>query len=265
MARYRKRNPKVHKMKKIMRKGKAKGMLAMIRQVASKVLQRKAETKYVAQALITDTVVPNTIISNLLLTTLPRLDAGVQSNQRTGARISNIRGRTIFTFWIDNAQSPNCNNIFVKLFFLQSKQIKDYTKAGSLTPGTLLDNGDGTTTDWSNPVAGFPFQYNQMPISNENFRGRTKTLRLVKNTGEPNAIGGDVVSPNTYGKISCTYIHHWYRKAPAIYENGTGSGSQFPTNFAPLWSVVAFQADSSHKSDGEVYMTVRNEMYFKDV
>jgi len=106
-----------------------------------------------------------------------------------------------------------------------------------------------------------------MPISNENFIGRTKTLKLVKNVGGPNAIGGDVVSPNTYGRVSATYIHHWHKKERVTYENNvTNPALAYPTNFCPLWGVVAFSADSSQKlGENTIFMDVRNEMYFKDI
>ncbi len=266
---YRRRNPRVRKMKKIMRKGKAKGMLAMIRQVASKVLIRKAETKYVANQPYVDTPVTGTLTAPTgFLPCLPMLGSGSESYQRNGSRISNVRGRTIFTFWLDNTtQSANCDNISVKIFTVESKQIKAAAQLPYLPPNKLLDNGDGTTTDWSNPTAGFPLQYDQLPISNENYRGKTKTLRLVKNTGGPNAIGGNVVSPNTYGRIMVKYVYHWRRKSNLVYDGLAPSVvAGFPTNWCPLFGVVAYLNDSSAKlADNTVYMNVRNEMYFKDV
>lgn len=266
---YRKRNPRVRKLKKIMRKGKAKGMLAMMKQVASKVLLRKAETKYVAYQRFTNASVSGTLdIPGDLHDCLPPLLVGTESYQRTGSRISNMRGRTIFTFWLDNlTQSPNCNNVSVKIFFLNSKQTKSSSQAQLLPSGILLDNGDGTSTDWSNPVPGQPLLYNQLPISNENFSGRTKTIRLIKNTGGPNAVGGNVVNPNTYGRVMATYVYNWSRKSAAAYENNiTNAALAYPTNFAPLFGVVAYLNDSSAKlADKTVFMDVRNEMYFKDV
>lgn len=266
---YRKRNPRVRKMKKILRKGKAKGMLAMMKQVASQVLIRKAETKYVAKQLFQNASVSGTLdIPGDLHVCLPPLLVGTESYQRTGSRISNIRGRTIFTFWLDSAtQSANCNNISVKIFFLNSKQTKSSSQAQLLPSNILLDNGDGTSTDWSSALPGAPLLYNQLPISNENFSGRTKTIRLVKNIGQPNAVGGNVVDPNTYGRVMVTYVYNWSRKSAAAYENNiTNAALAFPTNYAPLFGVVAFTNDSSIAlADNTVYMDVRNEMYFKDV
>lgn len=261
------RNPRVRKMKKIMRKSKAKGMLAMMKQVASQVVLRKAETKYVAQQLFTNASVSSTLdIPGDLFTCLPKCVTGIQSFQRNGARISNLRGRTIFTFWLDSTDGANCNNIAVKIYFLNPKQTKSFPQAQSLPSGILLDNGDGTSTDWSNPTPGAPLLYNQLPISNENFSGRTKTIRLIKNTGQPNAVGGGVVSPNTYGRVSATYVYNWARKAPAIYENDLVSAIAYPTNYSPLFGLVTYAVDSSIAvATNTVFMDVRNEMYFKDV
>lgn len=254
---------------KLAKKGKKTGMVAMMKRVAKQVLNRKSETKYVARQLFQNQSVPGTLdIPGDLHTCLPPLVTGVESYQRNGARISNVRGRTIYTFWIDNVtQSANCANYFIKLFFLTSKQTKSWAQSQLLTGPALLDNGDGTSTDWSTSAPGAPFLYNQLPISNENFIGRTKTLKLIKNTGSPNAIGGNVVDPNTYGRISATYVHTWSKKERVTYENNvTNPALAYPTNFSPLWGVVAFSADSSVTlADNTIFMDVRNEMYFKDI
>jgi len=102
---------------KLAKKGKKTGMLAMMKRVAKQVLNRKSETKYVASQLYTDANVPSTLdIPGDLNTNLPPLLAGIESYQRNGSRISNVRGRTIYTFWLDNGTQSANNDIISSSF-----------------------------------------------------------------------------------------------------------------------------------------------------
>lgn len=258
------RNRKAPRRAANRKKQAKKGTVAMMRKIAKEVINQKSETKYVAQALYGSgsTVQPSLSTPADLFPLMPRLLVGTESFQRVGARIENLRIKTTFTFWLDNNENQvQNNNIFVRVYFLRSKQVKSIPQTNLLGAGTLLDQGDGTVTDWTNPA--LARTYAQMPISNENWIGRHKTVRLIKNTGQPNGVNG---TPNTDGRPSATLVHYTNRKAPVSYENlVVNPALAYPTNFAPVFGVVCWSSEfGSTVRVGQVNMEVRNEMYFKD-
>lgn len=255
------RNRKAPRLARAKQRAK-KGTVAMMRKIAAEVINKKSETKYVAQALPGTNVYSSLTTPAGLFPLMPTLQCGTESFQRIGARIENLRIKTTFTIWLDNEnnQTQN-NNVFVRLYFLRSKKVKNWNQVNLLPAGTLLDQGDGTTTDWTIP--GVAVQYAQMPISNENWIGRHKTVRLIKNTGQPNGVNG---APNTDGRPSATVVHYTNRKAPVSYENLIAApGLAYPTNFCPLFGFVAWSSEfGSTINNTQIQMQVRNEMYFKD-
>jgi len=260
MARRNRKAPRQARAKKQRAK---KGTVAMMRKIAAEVINKKSETKYVAQSLDVGGIVNSSLTTPAgLFPMIPTLQCGTESFQRVGARIENLRIKTTFTIWLDNNgnQAQN-NNVFVRLYFLRSKKVKNWNQVNLLPAGTLLDQGDGTTTDWNNPA--LSVNYAQMPVSNENWIGRHKTVRLIKNTGQPNGVNG---TPNTDGRPSATVVHYTNRKAPVSYENLIANpGLAYPTNFCPLFGFVAWSSEfgSLIRTD-QIQIVVRNEMYFKD-
>jgi len=260
MARRNRKAPRRAANKK---KQAKKGQVAMMRKIAKEVINQKSETKYVAQSLDVGGIVNSSLTTPAgLFPMIPTLLCGTESFQRVGARIENLRIKTTFTIWLDNNgnQAQN-NNVFVRLYFLRSKKVKNWNQVNLLPAGTLLDQGDGTMTDWNNPA--LSVNYAQMPISNENWIGRHKTVRLIKNTGQPNGVNG---TPNTDGRPSATVVHYTNRKAPVSYENLIANpGLAYPTNFCPLFGIVAWSSEfgSLIRTD-QLQIVVRNEMYFKD-
>jgi len=260
------RNRKAPRRAANRKKQAKKGQVAMMRKIAAEVINKKSETKYVAQQLGDFGGIVNSVLQTpaQLFPMIPTLQCGTESFQRVGARIENLRIKTTFTIWLDNnGNQVQNNNVFVRLYFLRSKKVKNWNQVGLLPANTLLDQGDGTTTDWNNPAPGQVVQYSQMPISNENWIGRHKTVRLIKNTGQPNGVNG---TPNTDGRPSATVVHYTNRKAPVSYENLIANpGLAYPTNFCPLFGVVAWSSEfGSQIRTDQIQMVVRNEMYFKD-
>lgn len=227
------------------------------------IVNKKEETKYVAS----EPVLPATgIISTITLPAglvpyIPPVVQGVASNQRIGQKISNVHGRVDFQFYLIpnvGAKYPT-EDIMIKLFKLTSKAVKSYQQISAIQAGTLLDIGSQASTDWTNPA--FAISYSQMPISREDFSGSTHTIRMRKNQGTPSGDLGSSQSPNTYGYGAKSYSFTWKHKGNLLYDD---TGINNPTNYAPIYAVVAYNPDNT-LYDGLCQYTCRSHMWFKDV
>ena len=205
------------------------------------VLEKKAEKKYIAANTggvggvsgVTD----NLLVPTGLVPLIPKLGQGTQSNQRIGQKISNAHGRVDFQFFfISNGSGAYpSNDVYVRVYKLESKSAKSYGQVALLPGNTLLDQGDQTTSDWAAGTAGnsYGLIYSQMPLSHEDWRGTHKTIRLTKNQGVPN---GDLAvgqSPNTFGHPAGHLSMTWTHKGSILYDDAPPSGGPSnPTNFA---------------------------------
>ena len=209
--------------------------------VVKGIVSKASETKYVSSAAVVDVAVPSTLSTAGgldLRPAIPKLVEGTGDFQRIGAKVNNVRGACHFQFWIDMGQSAACENLRVKIFMLSSKQIRAYSQLASLPGGNLLDNGDGSTTDWSTATPGAPLQYALQRLTAESWRGKTKTISLIKNIGNPNGAATNVVQPNTYGKVLVSYTWRWKHKGNLQYTSL--ASDNYPTNWAPLFGVVGY-------------------------
>ena len=156
------------------------------------VIARQAEVKYVASTYEDQEQVATTLIVPAgLRPVLPKQSQGVGPAQRIGDQIRGARGHVDLTFSLMNNYTSSGNYV-VKVFELESKAVKDGQYISSLSPSTLLDVGDGSTTDW-NPATVDVVILSQMPVSNSNFSVKAiKTLNLSKNSGGMN---GDASTP----------------------------------------------------------------------
>lgn len=227
------------------------------------IVNRKFETKYVATDIQTQVAIATLSVPNNLQKTLPPLVVGVNSNQRIGQKISNVHGRVDFHFYLTpspDAQSVT-NDVYVKIFKLTPKQAKSYTATSALANNTLLDTGLATTTDWA--LSGFnAFAYNTMPLSKEDFSGSIGQVRLVKNQGAQNDDPTALVVPNMNKLASADYSFSWKHKGGILYDDIPGN--TYPTNYAPVFAIVAYNADNSVYG-GRVNYYTRLHMWYKDV
>lgn len=265
----------IHKMRFTKRTNKKTGKITITKSagqpVATPAFRKKvlsivkgqSETKYVATDIQTQTAVATLIVPAGLQKVLPPLALGVQSNQRIGQKISNAHGRVDFHFYLTpspEAQSVT-NDVYVKIFKLTPKQAKSYTATGALTNNTLLDTGLATSTDWI--LSGFnAFAYNTMPLSKEDFSGSIGQVRLVKNQGAQNDDPTALVVPNMNKLASADFSYSWKHKGAILYDDVPGN--TYPTNLAPVFGIVAYNADNSVYG-GRVQYYTRLHMWFKDV
>jgi hypothetical protein len=241
------------------------------------VLEKKAEKKYIADN--TGTVGglsgtnDNLLVPTGLVPLIPKLGQGTQSNQRIGQKISNAHGRVDFQFFfIGNGSGVYpTNDVYVRVYKLESKSAKSYGQVALLPGGTLLDQGNQTTSDWNAGTLGnsYGLVYSQMPLSHEDWRGTHKTIRLTKNQGVTNGDAASGQAPNTFGHPAGHLSMTWTHKGSILYDDtptgggGTGGPSN-PTNFAPVYGVVAYNSDNT-PFNSQVQFVTRIHMWYEDV
>jgi len=224
------------------------------------VLAKSGETKYVAEGVAVTGVVDTIGVPTDLTPILPKLAQGVGSNQRIGQSVSNAHGRVDFQFFLIPAGSNYpTQDVWVKIFKLTSKQAKSYGQVALLPGNTLLDQGNQTTTDWTT-AASAP-SYNQMPLSKEDFAGSSKLIRLTKNQGGPNGDLSPGQAPNTFGHPAALYSMTWKHKGKLMYDD---QASNQPTNFAPIYAIVAFNTDNT-PFNGLIQYVARKHYWYKDI
>jgi len=224
------------------------------------VVNRKEETKYIANGLDLFEPLATITIPGGLSSMIPILAQGVQSNQRIGQKIANAHGRVDFTFFLNPGTSSDntaSQDVKIRVYELKSKSVKNYALVSSLEANTLLDQGNQSTVDWGTTLN--TLQYAQMPLSKEDWVGHFTTVHLRRNFGLAN--GGTESSVLTYGQIGGSCSLTWKHSGNIVYND---ANDQYPSNFAPLYAMVAYNADGS-KYNGQVQVYIRRHMWYKDV
>lgn len=245
-----------------------KGLTKTQVSLVNRLIVGKSERKYVVSDLtgLRSIVSPNLQTPADWKNPVPALLQGgagaVQSNQRIGERITNVKGRTHMRFSFDNVLVPS-QDVFITIFYGTHKSIKDFpTIRGSAPAGTLLEVGDQSTTDWIATVGtylGNATQLSMMPVNNTVWSLKKKTLRLIKNNGVVNGSAAPE-NPNLNRGGSVDFIWNWSHKSALKYDGAATTC----TNWAPVYGFVTWYANTITAVPA-VYADVRNEMYFHDV
>jgi len=236
-----------------------------------KVLEKKAERKYISNpsALMpTSGSIGSISVPVDLVPCIPKLGQGTQSNQRVGQKVSNAHGRVDFQFFLisNGAGAYPTQDTIVRVYMLNSVAAKSYGQVSLLPNNTLLDNGDQTTQDWPAGTAGnyYGIASSQQPLSHEDWRGSHKEIRLIKNQGVPN---GDITpgqAPNTFGHPANRLSMTWKHKGNLLYDDVAGAGPSNPTNYAPVFAVVAYNPDNT-LFNGQIQYVYRTHYWFEDI
>jgi len=225
------------------------------------VVHKNEETKYVASVVALNEPADTLAVPTDLRMCLPKVAQGVGSNQRIGQKIDNAHGKVQLTFILNpdaGSAATISQDVIVRVYTLTSKQAKSAGQVALLPGNTLLDNGDQTTTDWN--TAANALGYAQQPLSKEDFSGKFREVRLTKNFGKANS--GTASDPTlTYGKIFGRVSLPWKHKSNLLYDD---QGTNYPTNYAPIYAYVAYNSDGS-LFKGQVQVVTRLHMWFKDV
>lgn len=273
----------------------APGLAKAVKAIAKNEAFKAQETKYVTgvkkgsdaitgdfvNGQISDVLNSKVLIGNLqyLQPAIPSLNNGFNSATQVGSTIKHVRGKVDFCISLADDASDALSesaNVIVKIFCLESRTTKSiYSMITYMPTQDLLRLGNDSVTDWT-PPAYVPEQLNMMPINPLAWKvHHVKTFHLVKNPGRQT--GGSLATgasaPNVTGGARRTFSWNWAHDGTLKYnETNAGAGTtgvtDFPTNFAPVYGLVAYYADGQpmtpEELDGLINVNIRTHMWYKD-
>jgi len=269
----------------------AKSLTKLQKMEVKKLVAQPLETKYVAEptkvfvssGVIGDvtgyTVLANIVsggpnitawnlIPNCPQATVSGLAGQVVSggNQRQGNKVTDVTFKTDFQFYINNLSGFPSIDATVKLFICRARQIKSNYNLTSLSPGTLLDAGNGTSIDWSVAAANDALLNAMLPINKEAFTVlKAKTFRIVKNQ-EANSSGtGTTGAPNLDTPSIRTFSYtHKHKSALHYLDDNVAGNFDLPTNFNYFAFCVVYESQIGNLPPNSVLCNARNHMWYKD-
>jgi len=271
------------------RKTAPKAITKVVKAIAKNEAEKLIETKYkmsvnqyaYSSGVTSVGILTNTAVSQfsaspattgILQSVIPSLTRGDGTDEIVGSRVQMVGGKTDFRFYIP-ATLPNAVDVVVKLYCLESRSIRDYSKMSTLPPNKLLRVGFDTTQDWQPSVAitaQVPI-YDMLEVNKSSFKvHHVKTFRLTKNYGLIQG-GVDSVAPSTGpGSNAVDFTWNWGRNMKLKYEDRelSAPASCNATNYAPVWCAVAYYADNTAPGNDNTQMPVNmisiNHFYYKD-
>jgi len=271
----------------------SKSLTKLQKQEVKKLVAEPMETKYVAaptQVLIGGVLQPvtgysvNTTITSggpatsawSLIPSLPQATSGVvgtpvsTGSQRTGNKVAGVSFKNDFQFYINTGLAGNVTvDATVKLFICRAKQIKSNYNLTSLSAGTLLDQGDGTSIDWTIPTGPNDALLNAMlPINKEAFTVlKSYTFRIAKNQEAASGGVGLGGSPNMDSAHARTISYTHKHPSSLLYldDNVTPAGvPDLPTNFNYFAFCVVYESQAGSLPANSILCNSRSHMWFKD-
>jgi len=244
---------------------RTKSTVALIK----KVLNRSLETKYAsvanAQAVNGYTVSGSIIPANdfhVMLPTVPQQTTTATSNTREGDCIEPIKARiTGHVFFAPQFEQDSNLVVFVKLYFVQAKAVKDLTACSTSLPLGLLETGAADPQFWGSPQGSVQAFY---PVCKDNYTVMsTKTVKLSKNQGVP--VGTQATANAT--NLGMDRIPFSYTWTPPKLKYGVDA-DVYPQNHAPVMFAVAycpgFDFDANQSLHNSVRMNWNVDMWYKD-
>lgn len=265
------------------------GLVKAVRKIATQEALKTQETKYVTNFSVINNAtqrVTNYLQSVLLpgnysffQQAMPGIPVGgATSSQMVGQKLRLVNGYTKFHFNFIDGWNVN-QDIILKLFCVHSKTAKSFTNALALPTKDLLRVGNGNQCDWDPITTGLDARtLNHLNINNLAFTGKIHTFRFTKNTGSMNfnsnntpVVPGDV--PNLSSKTNYhEFVWNWTDGKKILNYDGTGPVG-FPTNYCPMWGVVAYYPDGSPYPNPvqppvnqilPIEIVTTNHMWYKD-
>lgn len=190
---------------------------------------------------------------------VPQVVQGIDDQQRIGNTIQPISLTTKVNLSLLGTASQN---VWVDVYFLKSKNIKDEAFNGSIQTGLLLNNGLGGNVNYDGT------SYTAMlPVNKTEFSVIAhKHIKLESAFGDPNSAlsgAGSNVSTNTY-----KYTASFSQKIPVptryTYEAST---KLTPTNDFPFMMLGFYGSDTNGNLapiTARVYCQAQSHLYFKD-
>jgi len=268
----------------------SKSLTKLQKQEVKKLVAQPLETKYIAAPTkvliagvlsdVTGYSVSTTITSGgsaiSAWSLIPSLSQGISStvgtvvtggNQRVGNKVAAVTFKNDFQFYINTGLANNVTvDATVKLFICRAKQIRSNYNLTGLSPGTFLDNGDGTSIDWTIPTGPNDALLNAMlPVNKEAFTVlKAYTFRIAKNQ-EAASGGVGVASPNMDSAHARTISYTHKHPSSLVYLDDNVAGTfDLPTNFNYFAFAVVYESQAGTLPANAILCNARNHMWFKD-
>lgn len=232
--------------------------------LVEKAINRKTETKYIAEDIMGPTLVPSGALTPVnLLRMIPQVSQGVGEHQRIGDKLNALRARSFFSFFLANGIN-NFNDVTLNLVVLTAKGASTAGAVAALPANNLLKVGNGTNTD-PNPAAYTQPQFlthiNNYPINTDQYTlVKWYKKRFAKGSYDINGVpGANATSQIAIQKPMVVIKHAW--NPPTLKYNA--AGDQLPSNHYPVFIVWCTTNDGGAYS-GALQYGLRSEMYFKD-
>jgi len=233
------------------------------------VINRKVETKYVSNQVGSGGSVVDgfCIPANDAITILPKVPFqtnadGAESNLREGDQIEPLRANVRGHLWFNPLQTVQGSSkiIFVKMFIVQSKSVKDESLKAQLNPG-WLESGANDPVSWVSTALDFQAFF---PVCKKNYTVlKTQTFKFVKNVGICIADSTSGNSPNI-DMDRKTFSYSW--KPPMLKYANTAANQ--PSNHYPMMFLVAYapglDVEATEELQNAILYDFNTEMYYKD-
>jgi hypothetical protein len=268
----------------------AKSLTKLQKIQVKKLVAAPLETKYIAaptQVITSGTLGPVTgysVLTNIVSggtgitawSLIPSLSQAIGSgvagqvlsggNQRQGNKVAGVTFKNDFQFYINTGLANNVTvDATVKLFICRAKQIRSNYNLTSLSPSTLLDNGDGTSVDWVVSTPNDALLNAMLPINKESFTVlKSYTFRIAKNQ-EAASGGTGVASPNMDSAHARTITYTHKHPSSLVYLDDNVAGTfDLPTNFNYFAFCVTYESQAGSLPANSILCNARNHMWFKD-
>lgn len=234
-----------------------------------KVLNRKLETKYVAENITSappapaSTQIPsNQVTPANLQRMLPVIAQGLQEDQRVGDLIAPTKACGYWTLFL-NDFTTGIVDVTVNIVVVMVKGASSQVAVAGTAGGDFLKTGGGGNTD---PNGFTPVQFltevNRYHVNSDQYTlKKWIRKRICKGAGPVQGplTGGVTNSSPTAGQGAMVVKYTW--KPPKMKYNA--AGDTLPTNHYPVYMIWA-TSNNATALTGDVAYNYRSELYFKD-
>lgn len=251
---------------RVVKKAVRKAKNTLFAKKVLKVVNRKQETKYVAETITivpggpSSTQIPSTQVTpGNLQRMVPNLGQGVDEHQRIGDSVSPVRCNAMWTVFLNDFTS-NVIDVTLNIVIVTVKGSSNQPALANIPVGQFLRKGDGTNTD---PTGFTPIQMltevNRYPVNSDHYTlVKWIKRRFCKGAGPVQGAGAGNTSP-TAGQGAMVIKHSW--KPPAL-KYSQNADTQ-PTNHYPCYLIWA-TSNNATALTGDLAYNLRSEMFYKD-
>lgn len=256
---------------KMLRKtASAKGGKSTFAKKVLAVVARKEETKYVANLCVEPggTIQIGIPIASAVVTPanliglLPVLTQGVGENQRIGDRVSPVRARTTFTYYLSN--TPNMFDVTMNLLILTVKGAQTAAAVAATPAASLLKVGNGGNADPNDPnQTNMLSIVNHYPVNTDQYTlCKWYKRRFAKGAGAINGAPGAAAEAGQIANNKSQQVIKYTWKPPTLKYDV--AANNLPTNHYPVFITWATANDGSALQGTVLNYSARSELWFKD-